>query len=311
MIEVLNPGTRTTIQDAGRPGYRHMGIPASGAADPLCFALANYMAGNRWDAPALECTMGGLHLKFLEDTTIGLAGAHMWTQINGQNVENFTALPVRKNDILTMSFARGGCRAYIAFARGLRAERFLGSCSTYIPAKLGGLEGRALKAGDKLKTHNRPCEAPRKIPLGFAPSLSHHVVLRAQHGPEFDKLSQESKRHLYVSPYITSDKTDRMGARLRGNNVETQAPISMTSSPLLPGTLQVLPNGQTILALIDAQCTGGYPRALQVIKADQWLLGQIAPGTQVSFRRCFDDDAADILKARNSFYSSLIDGFSF
>ena len=311
MTLVLKGGTRTTIQDGGRMGHRHKGIPASGAADPLCFALANWMAGNRWDAPALECAMGGLHLKFTEKTTIALAGAEMWAQINGQNVENFTAVPVEKDDILTMSFARDGCRAYIAFARGLVADNNLNSCSTYIPAALGGLEGRALKSGDILKTSNRPCEAPRSIPKGFTPKLSHHVVLRASTAPEWEALNLQSKRHLFVSAFKASSQTDRMGTRLRGNKISTKKPLSMTSSPLLPGTLQIPPNGQPILALVDAQCTGGYPRALQIIRADLWLLGQIAPGTQVSFRRSLKNDAPKTLKARNSFYASLIDGFAF
>ena len=113
MIEVLNGGTRATIQDAGRPGYRHLGIPQSGAADKLSFALANWMVGNRWDAPAIECALGGLHLRFKEPTTIALAGAEMWAQINGQNVINFNAMSVDKGDILTLSFARDGCLSLI------------------------------------------------------------------------------------------------------------------------------------------------------------------------------------------------------
>jgi len=204
MIEVLNGGTRATIQDAGRPGYRHLGIPQSGAADKLSFALANWMAGNRWDAPAIECALGGLHLKFTENITIALAGAEMWAQINGMNVKNFSPIPVEKGDILTLSFARDGCRAYIAVAGGLKVTEFMGSASTYLPP---------------------------------------------------------------------------------------------------------------ILMLADGHCTGGYPRALQVIRADLWLLGQIAPGSQVSFRRCFTENASKILAGRNSFYGGkyggLIDGFAF
>jgi len=300
-----------TLQDAGRHGLRHLGIPASGAADKLSFALANWMAGNRWDAPALECALGGAHIKFTSDTTIGLAGAEMWAQINGQNVKNFAALPVHAGDILTLSFARDGCRAYIAVAGGFKLSEFMGSSATYLPANLGGLDGRPLKTGDKLVISNRPREAPRTIPKGFTPALSRHIVLRAQAAPEWDGLDRPSQRHLFVSPFHASPATNRMGARLRGDKISMLQSVSMTSSPLLPGTLQVPPDGQAILALVDAHCTGGYPRVLQIIKADQWLLGQIAPGSQVSFRRCFDEDAPKILTARNSFYSGLIPGFSF
>ena len=315
MIEVLNGGTRATIQDAGRPGYRHLGIPQSGAADKLSFALANWMVGNRWDAPAIECALGGLHLRFTEATTIALAGAEMWAQINGQNVINFNAMTVDKGDILTLSFARDGCRAYIAVAGGLKIAEFMGSASTYLPAEFGGLEGRELRTGDELSVSHRPREAVRKIPKGYTPRLSRHVVLRTHSAPEWDLVSLASQRHLFVSPFIATPATDRMGSRLRGDKIKTNSTLSMTSSPLLPGTLQAPPDGQPILILADGHCTGGYPRVLQVIRADLWLLGQIAPGSQVSFRRSFNEDAPKILAGRNSFYSGdyggIIEGFAF
>jgi allophanate hydrolase subunit 2 len=102
-----------------------------------------------------------------------------------------------------------------------------------------------------------------------------------------------------------------MGARLRGNKVVMENPISMTSAPLLPGTLQAPPDGQPILALVDGHCTGGYARALQVIRADLWLMGQIGPETQLSFRRSLDEEAAQVLHYRNAFYSRLMPGFKF
>ena len=316
MIEVLNGGTRATVQDAGRPSYRHLGIPESGAADKLSFALANWMAGNRWDAPAIECALGGLHLRFTEATTIALAGAEMWAQINGMNVKNFSPITVEKGDILTLSFARDGCRAYIAVAGGLKITEFMGSASTYLPAEFGGYEGRALHVGDILQVSNRPREAPQKIPTGYTPQLSRHVVLRARPAPEWELMSASSQRHLFVSPFIATPATDRMGSRLRGDKISVErSDLSMTSSPLLPGTLQIPPDGQPILMLADGHCTGGYPRALQVIRADLWLLGQIAPGSQVSFRRCFAENAPKILAGRNSFYGGkyggMIEGFAF
>ena len=191
----------------------------------------------------------------------------------------------------------------------------MGSSSTYLPAEFGGHEGRALRTGDELSISNRPREAPRKIPQGYTPQLSRHIVLRSRHAPEWELMSAASQRHLFVSPFIATPETDRMGSRLRGDKIKTQTAHSMTSSPLLPGTLQIPPDGQPILMLADGHCTGGYPRALQVIRADLWLLGQIAPGSQVSFRRCFAENAPKILAGRNSFYGGqlggLIDGFAF
>ena len=311
VITILNGGTQTTVQDSGRPGFRHLGIPRSGAADRLSYAVANHLVGNDWDTPALECTLGGLHLRFQQDTTIAISGAQMWAQIQGMNVDLNRAIDVDAGDILTLSYARAGCRSYIAFAGGIAAQSFMGSVSTYLPAELGGLEGRALKVGDKLACAEAPHGPSRTIPRGYVPFLSGHAVLRARSGPEFDKLSAESRRYLFTTPFIATPATDRMGARLRGDRIVTNAPHAMTSSPLLPGTLQCPPDGQPILALADGHCTGGYARGLHVIQSDQWLLGQIAPGMQISFRRCMDGEAADILKTRNAIWQAIIPGFRF
>ncbi|GHB00885.1 hypothetical protein GCM10009069_24750 [Algimonas arctica] len=311
VITVLNGGTQTTVQDAGRPGHRHLGIPRSGAADRLSFAIANHLVGNVWDAPALECALGGLHLRFEKDTTIALSGAQMWAQINGMNIDLNRAVGVEAGDILTLSYARAGCRSYIAVAGGIAATEFLGSVSTYLPAALGGIEGRALKAGDELDLAGDPSGPINAIPKGYIPFLSGHAVLRAGAGPEFDLLSACSRRYLFTTPFIATSATDRMGSRLRGDRIVTEADFAMTSSPLLPGTLQCPPDGQPILALADAHCTGGYARGLHVIQADQWLLGQIAPGMQISFRRCFAAEAPDILRTRNAMWGALIPDFSF
>lgn len=311
LFRILQGGTQTTLQDAGRHGHRHLGIPRSGAADRLSFALANYLVGNPWDTPALECTLGGLHIKFEQKTRIAISGAEMWAQINGFNVEMNKSLPVETGDILTLSFARIGCRAYIAVEGGIKGETFLGSSSTYILGKLGGIEGRALRTGDELYSADCNNCGPQTLPSGYAPILSRHIVLRARAVKEWDWLTPEAQRYMYTSPFIATPDTDRMGTRLIGDRIDLANHKSLNSGPILPGTLQIPPNGRPILALIDGHCTGGYPRALQVILADIWLLGQIAPGSPISFRRCFEDTAADILKGRNAFYEGLMPGFRF
>lgn len=310
-LTVLQGGTQTTLQDAGRHGYRHLGVPRSGAADRLSFAIANHLVGNKWDSPALECTLGGLHIRFEVATHIAISGAEMWAQINGLNVEINKPLPVRKGDILTLSFARVGCRAYIAIAGGLKGDIFLGSVSTYLLAHLGGIEGRALRTGDILYSAELENNGPQSLPKGYAPLLSRHIVLRARAVCEWDWLSANSKRYMFTSPFIATPDTDRMGTRLIGDRIELDIQKDLISSPILPGTLQIPPDGKPILALIDGHCTGGYPRALQVITADFWLLGQIAPGSPISFRRCPEEDGVNILRGRNAFYTGLMPGFHF
>ena len=129
-IKILHSGTQTLIMDAGRPGHRHQGIPGGGAADKLSFAIANHLVGNTWDTPALECALGGLHLKFESPQVIALSGAQMWSQNQGLNLPLNKAVRVNAGDILTMSFTRAGCRAYLAIAGGIKAKPFMGSVST-------------------------------------------------------------------------------------------------------------------------------------------------------------------------------------
>lgn len=309
-LTVLHSGTQTLIMDAGRPGHRHQGIPGGGAADKQSFAIANHLVGNRWDAPALECALGGLHVRFNKDYIIAISGAQMWSQNQGMNLPLNRAVQVEAGDILTMSFTRAGCRAYLAIAGGVKAEPFLGSVSTYLPAKLGGLDGEALKTGDEIEI-GEPHGEPQTLPKGHIPLLSNHIVLRAEQGPEWDALSDASKRYLFTTPFYATTATDRMGSRLKGDQVALDTVLKMTSSPLLPGSLQIPPDGQPILALADGHCTGGYARALQVIQADLWLLGQIAPGGAVSFRRSIAQEAETVLRGKNSYYADLIPGFSF
>jgi len=311
MITVLNGGTRTTLQDAGRAGHRGQGIPTSGAADRLSFAIANFLVGNAWDAVALECALGGLHLRFESAALIAVSGAEMWGQINGQNIAMNRALNVEAGDILTLSYARAGCRAYIAVAGGLAAENFLGSGSTYIPAGLGGYEGRALKAGDQISLAGKPPYGPQSLPNGYAPNLSQHIILRTQPAPEWERVSRDGMRFLFTTPFYATDATDRMGTRLKGDKITLDDTRQMVSAPLITGSLQIPTDGQPILTGIDGHCTGGYVRALQVIQADIWLLGQIAPGSAISFRRSLSEEASEILTSRHAFYSGLIPDFRF
>ena len=311
MLEIKAAGVQTSLQDAGRPGYRHLGVPGGGAADKLSFALANWMAGNAWYAPALECALGGLHVKFSKDATIAIAGAEMSASLRGRSLKNFSFADVCAGDELVFGPSAKGCRAYLAVQGGLSGISFLGSVATYPLAKLGGLDGTMLSPGNKIKYADIPSEAPRSLPAGFAPVLSGHVVLRVRPGPEVELLTDVSKRELFIRPFTATRATDRMGTRLDGIKIECQMAENFVSSPLLPGTLQIPPDNRPILALVDGHCTGGYPRAAQVIRADLWLLGQIAPGTKMSFHRCFTEDAPEILSRRNALYSNLIEGFSF
>jgi len=317
VIKILKSGAQTSIQDGGRPGIRHLGIPVSGAADRLSYALVNASVGNPWHAAALECTLGGLELEFTLPGQIALGGADMSATLNSVAVTPYSPLSVSKGDILTLAYARQGARAYIAVAGGIKGTDFMGSLSTYAAAKLGGLltpesKGRALQDGDRLTVNSTPpMMAARILPREYAPHIGSHIILRVLAGPEYERLTPQSQREIFTTTFQASPASDRMGSRLDGSTLSLRQPLSMTSGPLLAGTVQVPPNGQAILTLSDGHCTGGYARALQVITADLWQTGQIGPGMKVSFRRAQDTEAHDILKRRTAFYSGLIEGFAF
>lgn len=321
MIEVLEGGFFTSLQDSGRPGYRHLGVPASGAADILSFALANYTIGNPWTAPALEVTLGGLILHFRQKTQLALGGADMEAELDGQSLKPYQPITIKTGARLSFGHARHGCRAYVAVAGGLAGRAFLGSVSTYSPGRIGGLEnsaqshrmcGRALQAGDIIHLAGLdPMPLPPPVLSPWRPKFSNHVVLRTLFGPESASLTVTARRLCFTRVFTASVQMDRMGCRLQGPALTQKPAPPMVSTPLLPGTVQLPEDGQPVVSLVDSHCTGGYRRILQVIRADLWLLGQIAPHTRISFRRCLPDQALQIWFRRNSLYGSHLAGFCF
>ncbi len=317
MLKIIKPGIETTVQDGGRPGQRALGIPQSGAADRLHFAVANVLVGNKWAAPALEVAMGGLEITAQEDLRLALSGANMRADIDGRAITNHSAFTLKAGARLSFGFVQNGARAYLAVAGGLDGDIFAGSRSTYSPAGIGGHKGRALKAGDVLTGLGLEQQVGAAFPKYLCPILSKSIVLRVQKGPEFlSHINGDSRRRLFTNEFTAHSRSNRMGAQLSLSRAD-QPPLSLSqdesliSSPLLPGTLQITPNGMPILSGIDSHCTGGYARALTVIAADHWLMGQIAPGTQIYFRRVTSAAAQQALSLRNKIYGQYIPAFRF
>ena len=311
LFDIIAPGLQTTVQDAGRPGFRHLGAPLSGAADRLSFALANVAVGNDWDAPGLECALTGPTLRFAQESVVAIAGADMPAMLNGAPIAPMTPCAVKSGDELSIGAARTGARSYIAFAGGIAGARFLGSSSTYLPAGLGGVEGRALRQGDHLAAVDLPFFAPSPPPLSLAPHLTHEWILRAIPGPELSVFDADFEKRLFTTPFTAGQRGDRMGVRLIGGSPATAAVAQMKSSPVFPGTVQCPPDGAPLLLLCDAQTVGGYPRIAQIIAADLHLAGQIRPGDKIWLRRSSVDTARDILTQRTAYVSSFIPGFRF
>jgi len=309
IASVLKPGAQTTVQDFGRPGQRHLGVPQSGAADRVSLAFANAAVGNAACAAALECALAGPALKFERTAIFALAGAEMNATLNDAPVANYQRHDVKAGDVLEMNAASVGARAYLAIAGGVAGDDFLGSVSTYLPANLGGVDGRALRAGDVIKSAGASMRAPIEIPPALRAGFSHDWVLRATAGPEASIVDAKNLSLFFAAALAADRRGDRMGLRLTGENIVCAAAPPMKSSAVFPGTVQCPPDGAPFVLLADAQTTGGYPRVAQIIDADLNLAGQIRPGDRIWFRRVNADEARAISTQRQALLASFLPGF--
>ncbi len=306
IAEILKPGLATTIQDIGRPGVRHLGVPLSGAADPVSLGLANAAAGNSSQAAALECTLSGPVIKFLRKTTFALGGADMNAQFNGEDITPYSPINADAGDQLVLGAAKSGARAYIAFTGGLSGDAFLDSVSTYAPAGFGGLNGRALLQGDILYSANLPAQSPREIPMAFRPRFTHDFILRTLPGPEADVIIPDAPDIFFSAKWTIGRRANRMGVLLDGPRLSLVTSPPMASSPVFPGTVQCPPDGAPFLLLCDAQTVGGYPRIAQVVAADLPLAGQMRSGDHVWFRKTTAADARDIAVKKSALFEEFL-----
>jgi biotin-dependent carboxylase-like uncharacterized protein len=281
-ITVVQPGLLTTIQDLGRPGWRRLGITAGGAMDTLSLRLANLLVGNPEDSPALEVTLRGPTLKFDGSALVSICGGDFEIRVDGHSQSASRPFVVFPGETLSVGTARRGCRAYLAVAGGLRVEACLGGRGTDLRAGFGGVDGRALRAGDVLT--GSAIKTPT-VPDGWFVSddwradLSGRVSLRALRGEH----AGEFATTVFDHEFEVSSHSDRMGLRLQGPALARARGVELLSTAVMPGTIQIPPDGQPIVLAADCQTIGGYPRAAHVITADLPSLGQLRPGDQVRF----------------------------
>ena len=304
-IEIISSGLQTTVQDLGRAGWRHMGVPESGGADKFSIKLANFILGKPFNSSVLECTLTGPSLKFSSPYSVTITGADMNPKINNKEVEMIKVIKVEPNDILSMDNCSKGCRSYIAFSEDILSEDFLGSASTYLSAKLGGIEGLPLREGSVINT--KPCklettsitEIDFELGIGFENEWNMRVIK----GPEYDLIKKTSREIIFSSIFTVSNDSNRMGNRLIGVEVDISNNNQMVSCPMAPGTIQCPENGLPIILGCDSQTLGGYPRILQVAATDLHLIGQLRPNDKVSFEMISIDQARKELMKQDSLFS--------
>lgn len=303
IISVLKPGLLTTVQDLGRFGYQKNGLVTSGALDAGALRTANLLVGNPETAAGLELTLRGPTLRFETDALLALAGADLGARLTGQPVPLGRPVAVRAGAVLAFEKPKTSGRAWLAVAGGVAVPPVLGSRATYLRAALGGLAGRALRAGDELPVGEWPAmserlyrSTPPKEAAGWAAAQWYApapppagpgvpLLVRALPGPEYEQFAPASQRAFWEEGFVVTTEADRMGCRLSGPPLARTTATELLSSAVTFGTVQVPTGGQPIVLLADCQTTGGYPRLAQVVTADLGRLAQALPGARLRFQR--------------------------
>jgi len=323
-LTVLKPGLLSTFQDAGRLGSQHLGVPVCGAMDVRAHRLANLLAGNTADPATLEITLAGPTLRFEAPACFAIAGADLGATLDGTAVPCHRPLVARAGDVLAFGSAapQAGVRAYLAVHGGYALAPVMGSASTYVRGRFGGLAGRALARGDVVglpaPLPDRPGSLARlaealwqqRVYLPAALAGRARDSLRVLPGIHWDEFDAESRQRLLQAEFRISPQSDRMGYRLEGPPLVMTAPRQILSEAASFGTVQVPAGGEAIVLMADRQTTGGYPKIAQVITVDLPILAQRRPGQTLRFARIELDDAQRLDGEREEAFIQLQDALA-
>ncbi len=286
MLSVIEPGPFLTIQDAGRHGLGRLGVPPSGACDPWGLAVANLVVGAAPGSAALEVTFGGCVLEAVETCVVGLGGADLGAELDdGRHLAPGGAHRVPAGSRIRFAGAARGMRAYVALAGGIAVGTWMGSASTCASGQLGFEGGRPLRAGDRLVPGRRgDLDAIGSAwPVGLAAHpADRHGPVGIVPGPDLDAGPDGALARLVAGEWRVSTSSDRMGLRLDGSPLPPGREI--VSHPLLPGAVQLPPDGRPIVMLVDGPTIGGYPVLGVVPSVDLPRLGQLRPGDEIGFQ---------------------------
>ncbi|MEO5709410.1 MAG: biotin-dependent carboxyltransferase family protein [Nocardioidaceae bacterium] len=280
-LTVTEAGPLSTVQDRGRPGWAHLGVPRSGALDRPAADLANRLVGNDGSAAVLETTLGGISLTPSEPVTVAVTGAECAVTIGGSAVGYAEPVRVPAGATLRVGPATRGVRSYVGVAGGITVEPVLGSRSTDTLAQVGPPR---LRDGDVLPLGD-PVGAPAGVDVASARPFPRPALLRLHPGPRADWFDAPSLATLTGTSYAVSRESNRVGLRLEGPAMTRSREGELPSEGLVLGAVQVPPSGQPLVFLHDHPTTGGYPVVAVVDPDDLWLCAQLRPGELVRFSR--------------------------
>jgi antagonist of KipI len=304
-IRVVRPGLFTTVQDLGRVGFQHLGVPTSGAMDATSHRLANALVGNSDADATLECTLVGPELLARGPLRLAVTGAECTISVDGARHQVPCVFDAVDGSRIAIGAATRGARMYVAVSGGFDTPMVLGSRSTDVRSGLGAYGGRMLAAGDELPVGiRRGDQAQRPTRISAAASWLPHpgveTMLRVVPGPQADA----ALPLLTASALTLSSRCDRVGYRFE-DRLQARGPGNLVSMPVAFGTIQVTPSGEVILLMADRQTVGGYAQVATLATADRHVAGQLTPGCRVRFAECSPADAALALRRLESSHARI------
>ncbi|MFK4069957.1 biotin-dependent carboxyltransferase family protein [Streptomyces sp. NPDC029674] len=276
---VVRAGALTTVQDLGRPGHAHLGVPRSGVLDPPAAALVNRLVGNPLDAAVLETTLNGCAVRPRRPVTVAVGGAPCPVTVDGRPAPWGAPVRVPAGALLDVGTAASGVRSYVAFDGGVAVDPVLGSRSTDL---LSGLGPPPLADGTVLPL-GRPGTVHARVDVAPLPAPPRELVLRVTLGPRADWFTAAALNTLTTRAYRVSSASNRIGLRTEGPVLERALPGELPSEGMVLGAVQVPPDGGPVVFLADHPTTGGYPVVAVVREADLPAAAQARPGTPVRF----------------------------
>ncbi len=293
-VKVISPGLATSVQDLGRPGYYHLGIPEGGGMDRFATRIANRLVGNDPGAALLEATFMGPELEFTAPATVAVTGGELPPKVNGEERATWESFEVKAGDRLSFGYLKSGARGYIAISGGIDVPETLGSRSTYVLGALGGYQGRVLKAGDELPIGAAKAKAGLSLPEDLRGSQSGSTELRMVPGIYWHRITELAGKRFFEDTWKVAPEADRIGYRFRGGTplefVAREQPFGAGSDPsnivdaCYPyGSVQVPSGTEPIVLHRDAVSGGGYMMLGVVISADMDRIAQLQPHTPARF----------------------------
>jgi biotin-dependent carboxylase-like uncharacterized protein len=297
LIEILSVVGPASVQDLGRFDQYRFGIGTSGAMDDVALRAGNVLLGNDENAAGIEIPMTPFRLRFGQDMAFALTGAAVEAEIAGRAIPPWWRSHARVGDVLTIKAMPRGARSYLTVGGGIDLPMVLGSRSTQFRGEFGGLHGRQLQPGDIL-----PCAAsskptgelgvePADLTLARSSASAEETIVRVVIAGEYDAFDDATRQLFWRSSWKITPQSNRYGYRLQGSAVKPIVPIEKRSHGIVPGVIQIPPNGQPIIQMRDAQTSGGYPKIAAVIRADLWRVGQARLGGKLRFEQTAYADA--------------------